>query len=39
VTEKEVLIIRQPGRKDRYLFHSAEVSMKDVFRNVFLRVI
>jgi hypothetical protein len=39
MTKKEVLIIRQSGRKVRFRVHSAEVSKKDVFQNVFLRAI
>jgi hypothetical protein len=39
MTKKEVLVIRQSGRKDRYRIHSAEVSTKGLFRNAFLRAI
>jgi hypothetical protein len=39
MTRKEVFIIRHSGRKDRYRVHSAEVSTKDVFQNVFMYAI
>jgi len=39
MTKKVVLIIRQPGRKDRYRVHNAEVLRKDVSQNVILHAV